>query len=395
MFLSLPSDHPYGCPLQRHIYVYTCAINLAHAAYMGYQLGPSPSSESQYQQLGHLTSLTYLNLSKSSFSGQIPSEISKLSKLSAIDLSFNYEHSTRLLRLEKASQLRSLVQNLTNLKQLHLSGVYMPSTVPDVLVNASSLTSLRLENCGLSGEFPSFVFNLMQLRELSLDHNQITGHIPSWLVKLTQLTLLNLRFNYLQGAIPGSLFHLHNLEYLDLCSNKLIGSVVFDNFPNLKKLRVLQLSSNELSLQIKNDARVAVPKLEVLKLGSCNLTKFPGFLRNHSGLVVLDLSDNHIHGQIPKWMWSSTRETLLYLNLSRNSLSGFDQNLVGLPWRHLQVFELGFNRIQGSLPTPPPTIKIYSVPNNVYSGEMSVSFCKFCFFFLLCQGKPKGFLGLR
>ncbi|XP_062014261.1 receptor-like protein 7 [Rosa rugosa] len=462
-------------------------------------------------RLGHLTSLTYLNLSKSSFSGQIPSEISKLSKLSAIDLSFNYEHSTRLLRLEKASQLRSLVQNLTNLKQLHLSGVYMPFTVPDVLVNASSLTSLRLENCGLigefpvgifhlpnlqvldldtiqdlaghfpdfnrsspleylnvartnfsgglpdsignlrslkflnieylelhphvpsslgnltqlnyldlsfffdrscthqdsrphnfslidsdswswigkltelyhlglghtylSGEFPTFVSNLTQLRELSLDHNQITGHIPSWLVKFTQLTLLNLRFNNLQGAIPRSLFHLHNLEYLDLCSNKLIGSVVFDNFPNLKKLRVLQLSSNKLSLQIKNDARVAVPKLEVLKLGSCNLTEFPGFLRNHSGLVELDLSGNYIQGQIPKWMWNSSRETLLYLNLSGNSLSGFDQNLVVLPWSNLLVFELGFNMIQGSLPTPPPTIKIYSVPGNVYSGEMSVSFC--------------------
>ncbi|XP_062016948.1 receptor-like protein 7 [Rosa rugosa] len=460
--------------------------------------------------LGHLTSLAYLNLSKSSFSGLIPTEISKLSKLSAIDLSFNYENSTdQLLRLEEANQLRSLVLNLTHLKQLHLSRVNIPFTVPDVLVNASSLTSLRLENCGLigefpvgifhlpnlqvldldtnqdltghfpdfnrsspleylnvartsfsgylpaslgnlrslkflnieycefnshlpsslgnltelnyldlsfffdrsfthsdispnnfslvdswscigkltklqhlglghtylKGEFPTFVANLTQLEELNLGNNNITGEIPSWLTKFTKLTLLNLRFNNLQGAIPRSLFYLHNLELLDLSSNNLIGSVDFDTFFNLKKLRVLKLSFNKLSLQMKSSLSATAPMFEVLKLGSCNLTEFPEFLKNSSRLVDLDLSDNYIQGQIPKWMWSSTRETLLSLNLSGNSLSGFDQNLVGLPWRNLKVFQLGFNRIQGSLPAPPATIKIYSVPNNVYSGEMSASFC--------------------
>lgn len=47
-------------------------------------------------RLGHdLTCLTYLNLSYSVFSGQIPIEISKLSKLSTLDLSSNMIWSLR------------------------------------------------------------------------------------------------------------------------------------------------------------------------------------------------------------------------------------------------------------------------------------------------------------
>ncbi|KAI5340083.1 hypothetical protein L3X38_019357 [Prunus dulcis] len=103
-----------------------------------------------------LSSLTYLNLSDSLFYGQIPSEISMLSKLSTLDLSYN---SLKLdpdiipLKLTKG-YMRSLVQNLTNIKQLHLSEVGIFSTVPDILVNASSLTSLQLDDCVLNGEFP-------------------------------------------------------------------------------------------------------------------------------------------------------------------------------------------------------------------------------------------------
>ncbi|BFG25935.1 hypothetical protein CerSpe_122090 [Prunus speciosa] len=70
-------------------------------------------------RLGHdLTSLIYLNLSNSAFSGQIPSEISKLSKLCTLDLTSYNSH----LKLTKGN-LRSLVQNLTNIKKLHLGGV--------------------------------------------------------------------------------------------------------------------------------------------------------------------------------------------------------------------------------------------------------------------------------
>ncbi|XP_021805862.1 receptor like protein 30-like [Prunus avium] len=446
-----------------------------------------------------LSSLTYLNLSNSFFSGQIPSEISKLSKLSTLDLSFNGWKLTM-------ANMRSLVQNLTAIKQLHLNYVKMYSTVPDILVNASSLTSLQLRYCGLNGEFPvgifhlpnlevldvssnsnltgyfpnfnrsnafkklnvggtnfsgmlpvsmgnlhslnlldinnchfyplvpsslgnltqlnslymtrffdvpnnnstgqlvseyslswiasltnlhrlnlaatkfrgkfpSFVANLTQLSILHLSVNEITGQIPSWLMNLTQLTTLYLWGNNLQGAIPRSLFQLKNLEVLDLSSNSLSGQVEFDQFSQLKNLKLLRLSYNMLSPQIITNLSATVPQLELLDLRSCNLTEFPELLKYQSKLRYLQLSDNNIQGRIPKWVWNATRETLLTLELSSNFLTGFDQNPINLPWQNLHDLDLRTNKLQGSLPIPPQSIKNYVVGSNHYSGEISPSFC--------------------
>ncbi|KAM1429690.1 hypothetical protein ACFX2I_045857 [Malus domestica] len=453
-------------------------------------------------RLGHdLSSLSYLNLSRSAFSGQIPSEISKLSKLSTLVLSNNNG-----LELRK-SIMRILVQNLTSIKQLHLSDVGIYSTVPDILVNASSLTSLKLSYCGLYGEFPvgmfhlpnleelrlysntdlngyfptfnrtnsfktldvsqtnfsgelpssignlhslnyfdisncgfdshvpssfgnltqlsflemasfhdvsaavsagqflvpdslscfgkltklnhlglsninlqgnfpRFVANLTQLAVLDLLNNSITGEIPSWLaLESTQLTILRLTLNDLQGAIPKSLFHLRNLERLGLSNNNLSGLVEFDQFSNLKKVKVLGLGYNKLSVRVKSGSSATLPKFEYLELAECNLTEFPEFLKNQYELESLGLSGNNIHGQIPKWLWNATRETLLNLDLSSNFLTGFEENPITLPWKNLQLFTLNDYQLQGSLPIPPQSITFYSVNNNNYSGEVSPLFC--------------------
>ncbi|KAM2587875.1 hypothetical protein EV1_045383 [Malus domestica] len=449
-------------------------------------------------RLGHdLSSLSYLNLSLSAFSGQIPSEISKLSKLSTLDLSQNNG-----LELRKFN-MRILVQNLTSIKQLHLSDVGIYSTVPDILVNASSLTFLNLSYCGLNGEFPvgifhlpnleelrlhsnldlsgyfptfnrtnsfktldvsgtnfsgelpssignlhslnyfdisycgfdshvpssfgnltqlsflkmtsfnnlsvgqfivsdslscfgkltklnylnlwhinlrgnfpRFVANLTQLAYLNLRGNLITGEIPSWLAAdSTQLTHLQLAFNDLQGVVPKLLFHLRNLEFLDLCANNLSGLLEFDEFSNLKKLKALRLSYNSLSVHVKSGLSATFPKFEILGLTECNLTEFPEFLKNQYELGALDLSGNNIHGQIPKWLWNATRETLVNFELGFNFLTSFEENPVTLPWKNLQLFDLQLNRLQGSLPIPPQSIMSYIVSYNNYSGEVSPMFC--------------------
>ncbi|PRQ31020.1 putative leucine-rich repeat-containing, plant-type, leucine-rich repeat domain, L [Rosa chinensis] len=458
-------------------------------------------------RLGDLASLTYLNLSWSSFFGYIPSEISYLSKLSTLDLT-----SHHMLAFKKAN-FRSLIQNLTNIKQLHLSRVDIVSSVPDILVNASSLTSLRLVGCDLYGEFPAGIFhlpnlqvldlglnhnltgyfpddlnrssplkilvldftnfsghlpatigdlralnllsiafcnfyphvpsslsnltqlnylclssffynskeyfdaprnntfrgqvfdswswlgkltklnhlslvdtnlrgdlpcflaNLTQLSDLYLGYNQITGQIPSCLLQLTQLTSLDVRLNNLQGSIPRSLFQLKSLEYIFLDSNNLSGYVEFDEFSKLEELRGLRLSLNKLAVQIKTGFTAVPPKLQYLGLGSCNLTEFPKFLKYTSELLDLDLSDNNLQGQIPKWMWNSAGANLLYLNLSHNHLTGFEENPVIIPWPLLFSLELDSNMLRGSLPIPARSMQIYSVSNNEYAGEIPATFC--------------------
>ena len=65
-------------------------------------------------KFGGFANMTDLNLRDSSFAGNFPSEISHLSKLVSLDLSYNFD-----MRIETPS-LKRLVQNLTHLSELVL-----------------------------------------------------------------------------------------------------------------------------------------------------------------------------------------------------------------------------------------------------------------------------------
>jgi Leucine-rich repeat (LRR) protein len=166
-----------------------------------------------------------------------------------------------------------------------------------------------------------------------------------------------------------------NLEKLTLSFNHLSGTVEFDLFLKLKNLSWLQLSHNNISLLTKPSTNATLPKFEILTLSSCDLSEFPEFLRNQDELEALDLSSNKIHGQIPKWMWNLSRETLWGLHLSFNSLTGFDQLPAFLPWTNLLDLRLDSNKLRGSLPIPPPSIIWYSVSNNKLTGEIPQLIC--------------------
>ncbi|XP_004298198.1 PREDICTED: probably inactive leucine-rich repeat receptor-like protein kinase At2g25790 [Fragaria vesca subsp. vesca] len=71
--------------------------------------------------IGQLKNLRYLNLSQNYYSGQIPVEISYLTKLLVLDISDN----TRLKL--KSPNINMLVRNLTELTELHLSSVQISS----------------------------------------------------------------------------------------------------------------------------------------------------------------------------------------------------------------------------------------------------------------------------
>ena len=153
-------------------------------------------------RIGNLSSLIYLNLSNSFFSGQIPFEISQLSQLSSLDLSYNsYSPFKQLLELKKPN-FNSMVQNLTNLVQLDLTMVIISSPLPNVLANMSSLTSLRLPFCGLLGNFPTGMFQLPNLQLLELSYNpDLIGYLPNfyWSSPLKYFAVFNTGFF---GEIP-------------------------------------------------------------------------------------------------------------------------------------------------------------------------------------------------
>nr|XP_024930044.2 receptor-like protein 7 [Ziziphus jujuba var. spinosa] len=420
--------------------------------------------------VGKLLGLTYLNLSHCFFWGQIPLEISHLYKLSHLDLSFNHNENVHsIISKLRSPNLGSLLQNLTNLEVLHLSGVDLSSRVPDYLANFTSLTYLMLSDCELQGEFPSGVFQLPNLRILDvssngnlkgyipdfhhksplkelklggsgfsgglpssiqmldsldlldfrdcnfsgpipsslgkltqltflvLSENSFSGHIPRSFQNLTRLTKLVLRYNQLfgpipplsnltnlnlldfsdnqlHGRVPQSLSNLMNLETLYLHSNKLNGALEFDMFFRMKSLAYLDLGRNNLSLLFsKGNKNATSSKFKLLALESCNLSEFPYFIRHQNELERLSLAKNQICCEIPKWMWKTSIDTLVSFTIEDNLLTGFLP--VALPWVNLLIFAVSFNRLQGTLPIPPPSIVFYNVSNNLLSGEVPIMFC--------------------
>ncbi|XP_059449490.1 receptor-like protein 33 [Corylus avellana] len=73
-------------------------------------------------------------------------------------------------------------------------------------------------------------------------------------------------------------------------------------------------------------------------------------------------------------MYNASIETLSAILLSDNSLIGFEQSPIVLPWSKLEVLLLERNRLQGSLPIPQSSIKIYQVQWNLIR-EMSPLIC--------------------
>ncbi|XP_050156202.1 receptor-like protein 7 [Malus sylvestris] len=430
-------------------------------------------------------SLTHLDLSTSVFSGQVPSELSLLSKLTYLNLALNLdrlsedkdhqsseEENYPLLKLE-ASDLGSLVQNLTSLEVLSLSFVNVSSAIPHSMANLSSLTTLYLRDCHLFGEFPVRIFQLPNLESLSVRYNQdltgyfpefnqssplillkvgftgffgtipssiqnlhslqnfdvaecnfseglvpsffgnlrqltyldisnnrfggpipdslanltqlatfrissgssrLTGPIPSWLGRFSKLEYLDFAYNRLNGSIPASFSNLTNLQILYLHYNSLSGVVEFQMFQNLHFLYQLQLNWNGLEFVTESKIlNTTVQQFTILGLSNCSLTEFPSFLQYQKGLQRLDLSGNKIRGLVPKWMWNTSIETLVFLDISQNSIS--DQPPLFLPWVKLICLRFTSNMFHGSLPIPPPTMKEYAARDNNFTGDISPLLC--------------------
>ncbi|XP_047257734.1 receptor-like protein Cf-9 [Capsicum annuum] len=224
---------------------------------------------------GRFTSLTHLDLSHSSFSGQIPSEISHLSKLQSLGLSGDFALFFDDELGLPPHDFKLILQNLTQLRELDLRYVNIFSSIP--LNFSSHLTTLKLGGTGLNGIIPESIFHLPNLQVLNLEgNNALSGNfsktkwnssrslvdlslsavnfsgdfLPYSLVYVTSLQFLVLYSCNLLGPIPKSLWNLTHLEYLDLRNNHLEGAT-FPPFTNgLQNLNTLWLSNNSLNGEI-------------------------------------------------------------------------------------------------------------------------------------------------
>jgi len=348
--------------------------------------------------IGDLVSLTHLNLSSSNFEGEIPPQISHLSKLQSLDLSqlddfefqLKWEEGTWKRMLQNATHLRVLVLDgtnlssssmsslnlssslitlslretglkgkltddilcLPNLQHLYLSGnIDLRGQLPDLSCSSPPLYVLQISYCELQGPIPPSFSNLTHLTSLDLSYNYIDGSIPPSLLTLPRLNSLLLYINHLSGQIPNVFHQSNKFEELDLSDNYIQGELP-STFSNLRHLIFLDISRNKLEGPLPN--------------------KITGF----SDLTFLSLTDNLLNGTIPSWCFSLP--SLEYLYLSNNQFTG---RMPLISSYSLRVLLLDDNKLQGNI-----SESIFNLVNltdlslswNNFSGSVNFSlFSKF------------------
>jgi len=358
------------------------------------------SGSSFHSKFGRFPSLTHLDLSDSFLYGEIPTQISQLSKLQSLYLSKNND------LVWKETALKRLVQNATNLRELILDETDMSSIRPNsigllfnqsfslVVLNlhstrltgklkrnlclpsiqmlymsnndelqgqlselscSASLRILDLSSCSFKGEIPMSLYNLTHLTFLTLSNNHLNGSIPSSILTLPLLTFLYLDHNELSGQIPNAFQISNKFQVLDLSDNNIRGELP-TSLSNLQHLIHLDLSFNSFNGQIP-DVFGGMTKLEQLSLYSNNLEgQIPSSLFNLTQLVSLLFSSNKLEGPLPNKIPGF--QNLINFNLNVNLLNGtIPSSLLSLP--SLVSLDLSNNQLSGRI----SAISSYSLKN--------------------------------
>ncbi|GJT59666.1 leucine-rich repeat protein [Tanacetum coccineum] len=225
----------------------------------------------------------------------------------------------------------------------------------------------------LSGKLPESLLQIPSLLGLDLSNNKLSGRVSDLIrVSSYKLTNLDLSSNSFQGSIPEFIFKIPTISTLTLSKNKFSGSVDLDVFGKLKDLYSLDLSYNDLTVIVNERGSFStLTKLNSLMLASCKLQKVPD-IKNHTRLMMLDLSVNELTGEIPSWIWQVGNGYLRFMNLSHNHFSGL-QKPYTFPFL-LDVLDLHSNELKGDIPVPPRRVYILDYSSNKFGSSIPVDF---------------------
>ncbi|CAL9186685.1 unnamed protein product [Musa hybrid cultivar] len=272
-----------------------------------------------------------LDLSNNSFVGPIPQSFAKATNLSLLSLSHNHINGG----------FPPFFCNMQSLQVLDLSNNHLIGEIPDCHDSfPTSLQSLHLNNNNLFGPLPSFLKYCKHLITLDIGDNKLSGKLPTWIGKnLLSLKVLSLRSNLLYGTIPVNIANLTSLQVLDLSSNNLFGSL-----PS-------SLGNFSAMVEIQNDTK-SVLRIYDYYYGESILIATKGSMVEYTTILSLvtciDLSNNHLSGEIPKELTKLLG--LRFLNLSENHLTGRIPENIG-DMKQLESLDLSVNNLTGEIPS--------------------------------------------
>ncbi|XP_070023967.1 probable LRR receptor-like serine/threonine-protein kinase At3g47570 [Nicotiana sylvestris] len=291
------------------------------------------------------------------------SELSRLRKLIAIDISSNGLNGSNVLSVFNISSLdylglmdasltgdlpSDLCRRLPRLQKLFLSSNMLSGEIPRSISECSELQVLALMENNFLGTIPGELGNLQLLKVLDIGFNNFEGTIPYEIGHLYNLELLAMDYNKLTGSVPYVIGRLYKLEYLSMERNKLTGSIPLSIF-NISSLEYLSIGDNKLEGPLPREVG-NLSMLQVLDFSMNNLTGvIPHGIGNLQELEDLSLSYNNFKGSIPIGIFNIS--SLIYLQLAGNHISANLPSTIGHGLPNVEGIHLSGNNINGVLPS--------------------------------------------
>ncbi|XP_035550514.1 receptor-like protein 43 isoform X2 [Juglans regia] len=246
--------------------------------------------------------------------------------------------------------------------------------------NSSLFLLLYLQNLTLANndfnhsQIPSKIGNLSSLTYLDLSDSQFSGQIPSEIQYLSKLSYLRLHSSFddlYTESLTSLVQNLTNLKSLFFYGIN-ISSTVPESLANLSSLQILSLIDCGLYGQFPSRI-FHLPHLQGLYLlANEDLTGHLPEFHTNSPLKYLILDDTNFSGNLPASI--GNLNSLTYFYIQNCNFSGTIPNSFS---NLTQLTSLGLrnNMIHGSLPIPPPSLGIYLVSNNSFTGRISPFIC--------------------
>ncbi|KAJ9539783.1 hypothetical protein OSB04_026289 [Centaurea solstitialis] len=367
--------------------------------------------------LHNLTSLLNLDLSLNQLTNTIPKSLGNLCNLRHLNMEDNnFENTSLTIFLGSFFECTSPSLESLSLEHSQLSG-HLPYSIG----RFSFLRSLSLGENFISGSIPHSIGSLSSLEMLDLWNNQLNGSLPDSVGLLSKLDYLDISYNLLTGLVTEAHFaKLARLEVLLGDGNNLALRPHVENWIPPFRLRRLSLSSWDLGphfplwLQLQRDLKVldisntkissfipesfwrSIPKLHELNMSQNNIqgrlfgiptmlaiidlsfNNFSGHLpelSKSSQVIILDLSHNSFVGSLRRLLCLNGGESLTFLNLADNQLSG----VVPECWMNrpsLMVLNLQNNNLSGVIPRTLGSLSSLALLNmcsNKLSGRLPAS----------------------
>lgn len=217
---------------------------------------------------------------------------------------------------------------------------------------------------------------------MNLGYNSIEGRIPPCIGYMQSLEDLDLSGNLISGSILP-LGNLSLLNGISLGDNNLDGIFEFSTLANLSTLWYVDLSNNPM-LEVETESPTWLPSFElfILYLSNTQVNKrsgnvIPSFLASQNSLHVLALSNTHLTGNIPKWLFYNLTG-IQQLGLSNNHLGGsFPLPSQGISPIRFMKLDISNNLLRGIFPANIsiflPSMGHLNMSGNSLQGEISLS----------------------